>query len=250
MSSAAFRSQLSAFDFLLFRKFRAILRCGIMSRIFKDRSEAGRLLAQQLAHYANRRDVLVLGLPRGGVPVAFEVARALHAPLDVYVVRKIGVPGHEELAMGAQASGNVRVVNAEVVRALHIKKEIFERVAEIERLEIKRREQAYRGNRPQIEAKDRIVILVDDGVATGSTMKAGVMALRNLEPAKIVAAAPTIAAATFLELRPEVTELVAVIKPEIFNSVGQWYEQFPQTSDNEVCALLDFKLRVSDQDPG
>jgi len=204
------------------------------------------MLAERLDHYANRPDVLVLGLPRGGVPVAFEVAQALHAPLDVYVVRKIGVPGHEELAMGAQASGNVRVVNEEVVRQLNIPPDLFGRVAEIERRELDRRENAYRGGRPPIQARNRIVILVDDGIATGSTMKAAITALRKLKPAEIIAASPTIAATTFQQLRREVAELVAVIVPDLFYAVGQWYENFSQTSDEEVRAFL---LRASDPDP-
>ena len=209
-----------------------------MNTHFHDRADAGRRLAARLAHHANRRDLLVLGLPRGGVPVAYEVARAIHAPLDVYAVRKIGVPWHRELAMGAIATGGLRVMNDEIVRQFQITPEIFDRMAEQEQIELERREQAYRGSRPAPAFTGRTVILVDDGIATGSTMRAAVGAVRSQSPVRIIVATPTIAAQTFKELLPLVDELVAVLTPEFFSCVGQWYENFPQTTDREVRELL------------
>jgi len=206
---------------------------------FADRSEAGRALGAILAAtYAEREDVVVLALPRGGVPVAFEVARALHAPLDVFVVRKLGVPGHEELAMGAIASGGVRVLNGEVVQTLLIPPDAIDRVAAGELNEVRRREREYRGSRPPAEVRGKVVILVDDGLATGSTMRAAAAALRAQGPAKIVVAVPVAAAETCDAFRAEVDEIVCVRTPEPFHAVGLWYEDFSQTSDEEVRDLL------------
>src|SRR6266851_1578027 len=206
---------------------------------FRDRTEAGQLLATQLTTYADRPDVLVLALPRGGVPVAFEVARALHAPLDVMIVRKLGVPGYEELAMGAIASGGVRVLNADVVHMLRISEEEINQVATHKQREVERRECLYRGNRPASEVGGRTVILVDDGIATGATMRAAVAAVRQQQPARVVIAVPAAAAATCEEFAAEVDKLVCVLKPEAFFAVGFWYEHFAQTSDEEVRDLLE-----------
>lgn len=206
---------------------------------FRDRTEAGKLLATQLAAYANRQDVLVLALPRGGVPVAFEVARALHAPLDVIVVRKLGVPGQEELAMGAIATGGVRILNNDVVQFLEIPDEVINKVAAHEQQELERRERLYRGNRPAYDVQHRIVILVDDGIATGATMHAAVAALKQRQPTRIIIAVPVVAPSTSKEFAEEVDELVCVIQPEQFLAVGYWYQQFSQTSDEEVRGLLE-----------
>ena len=206
---------------------------------FRNRIEAGRMLAKKLAKYGNRTDVLVLALPRGGVPVGYEVAQALNAPLDVFVVRKLGVPGHEELAMGAIASGGVRVLNGGVIEELQIPDDVIDAVAERESRELERRERAYRDARPAPEVQGRTVILVDDGIATGSTMRAAVEALRQLEAGRIVVASPTVALSTAREMRPDVDEFVAVMTPADFSGVGQWYEDFSQTTDEEVRALLD-----------
>jgi predicted phosphoribosyltransferase len=205
---------------------------------FRNRVEAGQLLAKRLGKYANRSDVVVLALPRGGVPVGYEVALALNAPLDVFVVRKLGVPGHEELAMGAIASGGVRVLNGSVVEGLNLPDDVVDAVAAREFQELERRERAYRDDRPAPDVQGRTVILVDDGIATGSTMKAAVEALRQLEAARIVVAAPTAALSTVREMQPEVDELVAVMAPADFMGVGQWYEDFSQTTDAEVRELL------------
>jgi predicted phosphoribosyltransferase len=206
--------------------------------LFRNRADAGRVLAGRLEAYANRPDVLVLALPRGGVPVAFEVARALHAPLDLFLVRKLGLPGHEELAMGAIASGGVRVLNEEVVRLLRVPPEVIDLVAADEQQELARREQAYRGDRPPLDVHGRTVILVDDGLATGSTMRAAVAALRRLGPSRIVVAVPVAAAETCAELATEVDDMVCVQTPEPFRAVGLWYQDFSQTTDEEVRALL------------
>jgi predicted phosphoribosyltransferase len=210
-----------------------------MPTVFRDRTEAGRLLAKRLRTYADRPDVLVLALPRGGVPVALEVAQALGATLDVFVVRKLGVPGHEELAMGAIASGGVCVLNDDVVKTLHIPTWVLEAVASRELQELKRRERAYRGDRPAPEVRDRTVILVDDGLATGSTMRAAVAALRRLGPARIVVAVPTAAPSTCEEFRHEADDCVCDITPTPFHAVGLWYEDFSQTTDDEVRELLE-----------
>ena len=205
---------------------------------FRDRSEAGQQLAQELWAYANREDVIVLALPRGGVPVAFQVARALHVPLDVFVVRKLGVPGHEELAMGAIASGGVLVTEPAVIEHLAIPSDVLADVAAREEQERLRREKEYRGDRPEPDVRGRTVILVDDGLATGSTMRAAVAALRKLQPAKIVVAVPVAALATCAELASEVDDIVCMRTPEPFHAVGVWYEEFSQTTDEEVRALL------------
>jgi predicted phosphoribosyltransferase len=209
-----------------------------MTRRFRDRTEAGQLLAGALTAYANRPDVIVLALPRGGVPVAYEVARALNAPLDVFIVRKLGVPGHEELAMGAVASGGIRVLNEPVVRALQIPEYVINAVAEWEQREIERREREYRGDLPPPDVKGRTVILVDDGLATGSTMLAAVKALRQQRPARIVVAVPTAARDTCEALKAEVDEIICAVTPEPFYAVGFWYENFTQTTDEEVRELL------------
>jgi putative phosphoribosyl transferase len=205
---------------------------------FWDRSEAGRVLAAKLMVYAGRAETLVLGLPRGGVPVAFEVAFALQAPLDVFVVRKLGVPGQEELAMGATASGRVRVLNEEVIKELGITDQAIEDAMTQGEQELERRERLYRGERPPLDVKGKIIILVDDGLATGSTMRAAILALKRQAPARIVAAAPVAAPSTCDELRGEVDEVVCAATPEPFYSVGHWYEDFSQTSDREIQDLL------------
>ena len=205
---------------------------------FRNRTEAGRVLAQELRVYANRDDVIVLALPRGGVPVAFDVAHALHAPLDVFVVRKLGVPGHEELAMGAIASGRVLVVEPSVVEDLAIPMAVVLDVAAREEQERLRREREYRGDRPAPDVRGRTVILVDDGLATGSTMRAAVAALRKLQPAKIVAAVPVAVRSTCEELAEEVDEVVCARTPEPFYAIGEWYADFSQTTDEEVRDLL------------
>ncbi len=209
-----------------------------METIFSNRAEAGQLLAEKLEKYAGRDDVIVLGLPRGGVPVAYEVARRLGVPLDVFIVRKLGVPGFEELALGAIASGGVRVLNEDVVRALPNANELIESVTTRELAELARREQIYRDGRPAPDIRGRTVILVDDGLATGATMRAAVAALRQLGAAKIVVAVPVGAADTCREIEQEVDETVCAIAPEWFQAVGQFYEDFSQTSDDEVRELL------------
>jgi putative phosphoribosyl transferase len=209
-----------------------------METIFSNRAEAGRLLAEKLDKYAGRDDVIVLGLPRGGVPVAYEVARRLGVPLDVFIVRKLGVPGFEELALGAIASGGVRVLNEDVVRALPNANELIESVTTRELAELARREQIYRDGRPAPDISGRTVILVDDGLATGATMRAAVAALRQLGAAKIVVAVPVGAADTCREIEQEVDETVCAMAPEWFQAVGQFYEDFSQTSDEEVRELL------------
>ncbi len=206
---------------------------------FHDRTEAGKMLAAQLRAYADRPDVLVLGLVRGGVPVAYEVARALHAPLDVCIVRKLGAPGREELAMGAIASGGVRVLNDEIVQGLGIPDNVIDAVAAREQRELARREHLYRGDRPLPELHGRTVILVDDGIATGATMRAAIAAVRQLEPAHVVVAAPVTAATTCEELRAAGREVVCVLASEFFLGVGMWFEEFPQTTDDEIRSLLD-----------
>ena len=206
---------------------------------FRDRQQAGRLLSRQLRAYADRTDVLVLGLPRGGVPVAFEVAKSLHAPLDVFLVRKLGVPGQEELAMGAIAAGGVRVINEEVVRAMNISPHVIDSVAAKEALELERRDRLYRGDRPAPDVAGRTVILVDDGLATGSSMRAAVAALRERKPRRIVVAVPIAAVPTEREFRTEVDEIVCFATPEPFFSVGFWYEDFSQMTDEEIRDLLE-----------
>jgi len=207
--------------------------------IYRNRSEAGKHLAAQLAKYANREDVLVLALPRGGVPVAFEVAKALGAPLDIFLVRKLGVPGHEELAMGAIATGGVRVLNPDVVDYLGIPANVIDAVAADELQELERRERAYRGDRPEPDVRGKTVILVDDGLATGSTMRAAAAALRQRAPARIVVAVPVSAPQTCDEYRMGVDEIICANTPEPFYGVGLWYEDFSQTTDEEVRELLE-----------
>src|SRR6266446_5601565 len=216
---------------------------------FRDRREAGRLLAAKLAGYANRRDVVVLALPRGGVPIAYKVARALRAPLDVFVVRKLGVPGYEELAMGAVATGGLRVLNDQIVQDLRIPDYVIDRVAAEEGEELTRRERAYRGGRPPLDVHGRTVILVDDGLATGATMRAAVKALRQHRPAHIVVAVPTASPETCEELKTEVDEVVCAITPEPFHAVGYWYEDFTQTTDQEVRELLARRQHLEEAQP-
>src|SRR6266496_3656279 len=202
--------------------------------IFRDRKDGGRQLATRLKDYANRSDVVVLALPRGGVPVAYEVAKQLDAPLDLFLVRKLGVPGYEELAMGAIASGGVCVINEDVVCTLDIPDEVIYAVAKHEQHELERRERAYRGDRPSPDVKGHTVILVDDGLATGSTMRAAVRALRKQGPARIVVAVPVSAPQTCEEFKSEVDETVCAATPRMFNGVARWYEAFSQTSEDEV----------------
>jgi predicted phosphoribosyltransferase len=209
-----------------------------MARRFADRTEAGRRLATELARYADRPDVIILALPRGGVPVGYEVARALRAPLDVFVVRKLGVPGHEELALGAVASGGVRVLNDQVVRALRIPPDVIEAVTASELRELERRERLYRGDRDAPDVRGRTVVLVDDGLATGATMQAAIAALRQRGPARIVVAVPTAARETCDQLRREVDNVICAITPEPFHAVGLWYEDFSPTTDEQVRELL------------
>jgi predicted phosphoribosyltransferase len=206
--------------------------------MFRDRVEAGAILAERLRHYAGLPDVLVLALPRGGVPVAARVAEALGAPLDVFVVRKLGVPGHEELAMGAIASGGVRVVNEQVVGRLGLGEAVLDRVAEAEGRELERRERSYREGRGPPDLAGRVVILVDDGLATGSTMRAAVAAARLLDPARVVVAVPTAPASTCQQLRGEADEVICATTPRPFRAVGYSYRSFPQTADEEVTAIL------------
>jgi len=206
--------------------------------LFRDRRDAGRRLADKLAAYANRPDVIVLALPRGGVPVAYEVARRLVAPMDVFVVRKLGVPGYEELAMGAVATGGVRVLNDQLVEHLGIPDQMIDAVASRERQELARRERLYRGSRPPPDVRGRTVILVDDGLATGATMFAAIEALRNQNPARIVVAVPTASPDTCEEMKQKADEVICAITPEPFHAVGRWYRDFSQTTDEEVAALL------------
>ena len=206
--------------------------------LFRDRREAGRQLAAKLAKYAGRPDVIVLALPRGGVPVAYEVARALGAPLDVFVVRKLGVPGYEELAMGAVATGGVRVLNEQLVNRLGIPERLIDAVAAREQQELARRERLYRDGRPAPDVRGRTVILVDDGLATGATMHAAIEALRQLQPARIVVAVPTASPEVCEEMKAEVDDVICAITPEPFQAVGLWYQDFSQTTDDEVRDLL------------
>lgn len=205
---------------------------------FRDRREAGHLLAQQLKHYAGRPDVIVLGLPRGGVPIAFEVAKELVAPLDVFLVRKLGLPGQPELAMGAIASDNVRVLNDDVVRWSGVPERVIDAVAKHEQAELERRERRYRHGRGPLKLQGQVVILVDDGLATGSTMQAAVRAVRESRPARIVVAAPVGAQDSCQALAKVADEVICARRPERFNAVGQWYLDFSETSDDEVVELL------------
>ena len=210
----------------------------MMLRRFKDRTEAGRAVAQRLAFYRDRLDVIVLALPRGGVPVAFEIARALNAPLDVFVVRKLGTPGHPELAMGAVASGGGVVMNDNVVSSLHITDEQVREVIASETAELNRREQAYRGGRPIADPRGKIVILVDDGIATGASMLVAVRALRAAGPQSIVVAVPVGPPSTCREMAQEADDVICATMPPGFEAVGQVYADFHQVSDDEVRELL------------
>jgi predicted phosphoribosyltransferase len=205
---------------------------------FRNRTEAGRILASLLDAYANRPAVLVLALPRGGVPVAYEVARALNAPMDVFLVRKLGVPGHEELAMGAIATGGVRVLNDQIVSALQIPDQVLDAIATKEKEEIARQERLYRGDRPPLEMRSKIVILVDDGLATGATMAAAVKVLRQQHAARIVVAVPVASPDTCEEFSGIADDIVCAITPVPFHSVGLWYDDFTQTTDEMVRSLL------------
>ncbi len=207
-------------------------------RLFSDRHDSGRVLASRLVAYANRDDVIVLALPRGGVPVGFEVATALGAPLDVFVVRKLGTPGHRELAMGAIASGGVRVLNEDVVQWYQVPDSAIDAVTQQEAEELRRREREYRNDRPAADLANRVVILVDDGLATGSTMRAAAQAVRMHAPARVVIAVPVGARETCAELAQFADEIICARMPEHFNAVGQWYLDFSQTEDEEVRQLL------------
>lgn len=206
--------------------------------MFRDRHDAGQQLGTRLQNYAGRDDVTVLGLPRGGVPVAYEVARSLKVPLDIFVVRKLGVPGHSELAMGAIASGGVRVLNELLILNLHMPEEMIEAVTAQETQELERREREYRGDRPPLNLRDKVVILIDDGLATGATMRAAMQALRRHEPAQIVIAVPVAPRETCSELRDQVTDVVCLQTPDPFLAVGHWYSDFTQTTDETVRGLL------------
>ncbi|BCL34564.1 phosphoribosyltransferase [Nostoc sp. MS1] len=206
--------------------------------LFKDRTAAGQILAKKLADYANRPHVLVLALPRGGVPVGFEVAKALNAPLDVLIVRKLGVPKNEELAMGAIASGDVRILNQGIINQIQISDEVIAKVTAQEQRELERRERMYRGDRPFPDLKEKIVILVDDGLATGATMWAAVLAVKQKQPKEVVIAVPVAAPETYEEMHNNVEKMICANTPTPFCSVGLWYEKFPQTTDDEVRELL------------
>ncbi len=208
------------------------------SQPFRNRAEAGKLLAARLSHLADRDEVIVLALPRGGVPVGYEVAQSLHVAFDVFVVRKLGVRGQEELAMGAIASGGVRLINQDVVDALRIPDNVIDKVAAKEQIELERREQLFRGSRPHPNLARKTVILVDDGLATGSTMRAAVVAIRAQDPAAIIVAVPVGAPSTCTELSREADEVVCLHAPDPFVAVGLWYRDFTPTSDHEVRTLL------------
>ncbi len=205
---------------------------------YQDRVQAGKYLAERLQQYANDPDAVVLGLPRGGVVVAFEVARKLQLPLDIFVVRKLGVPGYEELAMGAIASGGVRVMNEDVLRMINISQDKIEAAVKREEKELERREKAYRENRPALELKSKTIILIDDGLATGATMRAAVSALHKKHPRKIIIAVPVASPETCADFRSKVDDLVCAMTPAYFHAVGEWYEDFPQNTDEEVQQLL------------
>jgi len=206
--------------------------------IFRDRIEAGQILASKLTKYLNQVNTVILALPRGGVPVAYEIGKELGLPVDIFVVRKLGVPGHEELAMGAIASGGVRHINRDVVDQLRIDSETIDSASRREQKEIERRERLYRGQRPPVDVLNKTVILVDDGLATGSTMRAAIAALRQHRPTRIVVAVPAAAPQTCSEIAAEVDEIICAATPEPFYAVGQWYQEFSQTTDDEVRELL------------
>jgi len=214
--------------------------------LFQDRTEAGRILAHRLAAYANYPDAMVLALPRGGVPVAFEVAEALRLPLDIFVVRKLGLPGHEEFAMGAIASGGARVLDQDLIRQLSLSNEIIEHIVAREQRELERRERIYRGQRPMLDVRDHIVIIVDDGLATGSSMRAAIAAFRQKRPAKLIVAVPVGARVTCSELEALADEVICLETPENFSAVGLWYKDFSQVTDEEVIDLLERNRKNSE----
>lgn len=216
--------------------------------LFSDRQDAGRKLAERLADYEGREDTLILALPRGGLPVALEVAKKLRAELDILIVRKLGVPGHEELAMGAIASGGVRYLNEHLVASLGIPEHRIERTTADEQAELKRRERLYRGDRPPVEVRGRTVILIDDGLATGATVRAGIAALKELEPARLIVAVPTAPKETCESLKNDVDEVICLATPAPFMAVGQSYRHFPQTSDEEVKLILDEAATIKEAD--
>jgi putative phosphoribosyl transferase len=205
---------------------------------FPDRSAAGKLLAEKLTEYADRSDTCAIGLPRGGVVVAYEVAQALHIPLDVWIVRKLGVPDHPELAMGAIGAGGVCWLNEDLIHSLRISRHQIDLVMAKELRELQRRDRVYRGDRPPLDVRDRVVILIDDGLATGATMRAAIRALQQQQPAQIVVAVPLASSEVVEELTTEVDRVVCLMTPEPFYAIGYWYEQFEQTTDREVCELL------------
>lgn len=214
--------------------------------LFRDRTEAGRVLADRLAAYANYPDAMVLALPRGGVPVAFEIAEALNLPLDIFVVRKLGLPGHEEFAMGAIASGGARVLNQDLIRQLSLSDEIIEHIVAREQGELERRERTYRDQRPVLDVRDRIIIIVDDGLATGSSMRAAIAALRQNRPTKLIVAVPVGARMTCTELEALADEVICLETPENFSAVGSWYRDFAQITDQEVIDLLERNRKNSE----
>jgi putative phosphoribosyl transferase len=209
-----------------------------MSKKFVNRIQAGQMLAQHLEVYSNNKDVLILALPRGGVPVAAEVAKVLNVGMDVCIVRKLGVPGHKELAMGAIASENTIIFNQDIIDSLGIDREQITQVVNQELRELRRRNQVYRDNKPGIDVKNKTVIVIDDGIATGATMRAALTIIQQQQPAKIVVAVPVAQITTCEELRLQVDEVVCLQRPEIMSAIGLWYEDFSQTTDNEVRALL------------
>ncbi len=216
------------------------------SHIYRDRVEAGQILARHVLPMLSDSQPLILALPRGGVPVGFEVARALHADLDVFLVRKLGLPGHEELAIGAIASGGMRVLNRELIEELHVAEGLISRITAVEEEELKRREHLYRQDRPPIAVRDRTVVLVDDGLATGASMMAGVRALRAQNPRRIVVAVPVAAPETCEQFRSEADEIICPATPEPFGAVGAWYDDFSQITDNQVRKLLEQGAREAE----
>lgn len=205
---------------------------------FPNRNAAGKVLAEELQPYANNPSVIVLALPRGGVPVAYEIAKHLSVPLDIFVVRKLGVPGHEELAMGAIASGGMTVFNEDVLRDILVEKNTIDSVIQSEQKELTRREIVYRGNRPSLELENKIIILVDDGIATGATMRAAIQSIRKKNPAKIIVAVPVAALSSCEEMATLADSIICPLQPTYFNAVGTWYDDFSQTSDEEVHEWL------------
>lgn len=205
---------------------------------FRNRTEAGEMLAKHLQAYTNWENLLVLALPRGGVPLGFVVAKALNAPLDVCIVRKIGVPAQKELAMGAIASGKIGVLNYDVINTLGIDQETIQAVIDVELQELERRDRAYRGDAPSINVNNKIIILIDDGIATGSTIRAAITLLKQQKPTKLIVAIPVAPASTYAQIKSEVDEVVCLQTPELMSAIGWWYEDFSQTTDQEVCKLL------------